>query len=160
MKVGSGSSAILRHAGTAPRAPPFLLLHPQAVSLCLLFLFRSTRRRREQTAKQDIRNILDSTARPRIGRQVSCFSFFRFFFNPATLTRILRSFLRRQGGRRVRIVARRAWPERVESPREIEPSKKFRNRALNSGCPLSQVRSFFRGCPYGINLRDVATKVE
>lgn len=41
---------------------------------------------------------------------------------------------------------------RVESPREIEPSKKFRNRALNS--ESLSVLSGPRGWPHGINLRD------
>lgn len=80
MKVGSGSeSATPRHAGAASRTPfpscrstssSSSFSFPSTtspMSLHLLFLFRGANKRREM-AKWDIRNILDSTARPRIGR--------------------------------------------------------------------------------------------
>lgn len=112
----------------------------QAVSFFFLFFFRSAREegeRTRETAKWDIRNILDSTARPRIGRQVSWFFFFSLLLfqpddinpNPSFFSR----FRDKEGVGRIVAEARRAWPGRVEFPCEIEPSKKFRNRALNSG---------------------------
>lgn len=94
-----------------------LLLLSPGVSPLVSVLYRSTEKKEEtrETAKWDIRNILDFTARPRIGRQVSCFFLFspfffssRFFFSPATLTRILR-FSHGTGKKEVeeRIVAER-----------------------------------------------------
>lgn len=81
MKVGSGSSAAPRHTGAAPlfllfRSPPLGTgggAGGRGRRLRLLFLFRGAREKEgtRGTAKWDIRNILESTARPRIGRQVS-----------------------------------------------------------------------------------------
>lgn len=142
MKVGSGSeSATPRHVGAAPRTPsllPLLLLF-----LLLLFLrpglfvscsFFAARVKDEKWPSgiyetyQTLRHV-----RELAGKFFVCFFFLPLFLQNPSDINPNPSFLSLSRRRRVNFVARRAWPGRVESPREIEPSKKFRNRALNSG---------------------------
>lgn len=130
MKVGSDSSAIVRHAryGTTraslSAAPP----------LGLLFLFQHGEKERTNGQVGYTKHIRLYGTSANWPASFLAFFFFRFFFNPATLTCILRSS-----------ETRRAWSElsRIESSRKIEPSKKFRDRALNSGRFLSLGSVFF-----------------
>ena len=97
----------------------------------------SSRRSRRNTAKWDTRNILGSTARPRIVGQ--------FFFNSVTLTPILRPL---RGGEKVEIEKRTNKQREVPPADEIEPSKK-----LPGIVRRIEARPHRRYCPRGINLR-------
>lgn len=113
MKVGSGSSTMPRHAGTAARTPSSLppslfRLSTSASGSSLLFYFRGAASRREQEKRpsgiyetyQTLRHV-----RELAGKFLAAFSFllfFRSFFSPATLTRILRSLFESQRKKRER----------------------------------------------------------
>lgn len=134
----------MKHAGTAPRAPPFLLLHPLPPSypkprLSRSFVPFSRHGEKERTNGQvgytkHIRLYGTSANWP-----ASFLLFFpRFLLQPGDINPYFSVplFEDEEDVERIVARARRAWSGRVESPREIEPSKKFRNRALNSGCLL------------------------
>lgn len=144
MKVRSGSSAAPRHAGTAPRTPP--PFRPFLVFCSFFFAARGegeNKRNGQVGYTKHIRLYGTSANWP-----ASFLALFFFFFplflqlgdinpNPPG------SFLGddEKGVGRIVARARRAWSE---SPCEIEPSKKFRNRALNSESVLSLSPSFSR----------------
>lgn len=125
MKVGSGSSTMPRHAGTAARTPSSLppslfRLSTSASGSSLLFYFRGAASRREQEKRpsgiyetyQTLRHV-----RELAGKFLAAFSFllfFRSFFSPATLTRILRSLFESERKKREREREKRAQGRRSQ----------------------------------------------